>query len=76
MEMIRSNDVPIKEGTIVEVYVPVETPAKRPRSIGDSPFDGMWKDLKKWLKASNTSTGFSANCTAVSGPAQSRICRL
>jgi predicted DNA-binding antitoxin AbrB/MazE fold protein len=37
-------DVPIKEGTVVEVHVPVEAPAKRPRSIGDSPFAGMWKD--------------------------------
>jgi hypothetical protein len=37
-------DVPIKEGTVVEVYVPVETPSGRPRSIGDSPFAGMWKD--------------------------------
>ena len=36
--------VPIEEGTVVEVYVPVETPARRPRSIGDSPFAGMWKD--------------------------------
>ena len=37
-------DVSIKEGTAVEVYVPLETAAKRPRSIGDSPFAGMWKD--------------------------------
>ena len=37
-------DVPIKEGTVVEVYVPVETPSGRPRSIGDSPLAGMWKD--------------------------------
>ncbi len=37
-------DVPIEEGTLVEVYLPVETPAMRPRSIGDSPFAGMWKD--------------------------------
>jgi predicted DNA-binding antitoxin AbrB/MazE fold protein len=37
-------DVPIKEGTVVEVYVPVETASGRPRSIGDSPFAGMWKD--------------------------------
>ena len=37
-------DAPIKEGTVVEVHVPVEAPAKRPRSIGDSPFAGMWKD--------------------------------
>jgi predicted DNA-binding antitoxin AbrB/MazE fold protein len=37
-------DVAIKEGTVVEVYVPVETPAKRACSVGDSPFAGMWKD--------------------------------
>ena len=37
-------DVPIKEGTVVEVHLPVEKSAKRPRSIGDSPFAGMWKD--------------------------------
>jgi len=37
-------DVPIKEGTVVEVLVPVEASGKRPRSIGDSPFAGMWKD--------------------------------
>ena len=37
-------DVPIKEGTVVDVYVPVEAPAMRPQSIGDSPFAGMWKD--------------------------------
>jgi len=37
-------DVPIKEGTVVEVHVPVEAPSGRPRSIGDSPFAGMWRD--------------------------------
>ena len=37
-------DVPIKEGTVVEVHLPLDAPAKRPRSIGDSPFAGMWKD--------------------------------
>ena len=37
-------DVPIKEGTVVEVQLPVELVAKRPRSIGDLPFAGMWKD--------------------------------
>jgi hypothetical protein len=36
-------DVPIKEGTVVEVHVPVEPPANRPRSIGDSPLAGMWE---------------------------------
>ena len=34
----------VKEGTVVEVYVPAETSTKRPRSIGDSPFAGIWKD--------------------------------
>jgi predicted DNA-binding antitoxin AbrB/MazE fold protein len=38
------HDAPIKEGTIVEVYVPVEVLPGRLRSIGDSPFAGMWKD--------------------------------
>jgi predicted DNA-binding antitoxin AbrB/MazE fold protein len=37
-------DVAIKEGTVVEVHLPVEAPSARPRSIGDSPFAGMWKD--------------------------------
>ncbi len=37
-------DVPIKEGTVVEVHLPVEALANKPRSIGDSPFAGMWKD--------------------------------
>lgn len=37
-------DVPIKEGTVVEVLVPAEASGKRTRSIGDSPFAGMWKD--------------------------------
>ena len=37
-------DVAIKEGTIVEVNLPVETPTNRACSIGDSPFAGMWKD--------------------------------
>jgi len=36
--------VPIKEGTLVEVLLPVEAPTERPRSIADSPFAGMWKD--------------------------------
>jgi predicted DNA-binding antitoxin AbrB/MazE fold protein len=36
--------VPIKESTVVEVLLPVEAPAKRPRSIADSPFAGIWKD--------------------------------
>jgi hypothetical protein len=37
-------DVSIKEGTVVEVYLPEETSAKRPPSIGDSPLAGLWKD--------------------------------
>ena len=37
-------DVPIKEGTVVEVHVPEELPARSTRSIGDSPFAGMWRD--------------------------------
>lgn len=37
-------DVPIKEGTVVEVLLPVEAPATRSRSVADSPFAGMWKD--------------------------------
>jgi len=47
-------DAPIKEGTVVEVHVPVEASAMRPRSIGDSPFAGMWKAVKTWPTASNT----------------------
>jgi predicted DNA-binding antitoxin AbrB/MazE fold protein len=37
-------EVPIEEGTVVEVRLPAESPAKRPGSIADSPFAGMWKD--------------------------------
>jgi hypothetical protein len=36
-------DVPIKEGTVVEVLLPANVLAKRPPSIADSPFTGMWK---------------------------------
>jgi len=36
--------MPIKEGTVVEVHVPVETPAGERRAISSSPFAGMWKD--------------------------------
>jgi hypothetical protein len=36
-------DVRIKEGTVVEVHIPAEMPQGRPRSVGDSPFAGMWK---------------------------------
>ncbi len=42
-------DVSLKEGTLVEVYVPVE-PSNRPRSIGDSPLAGIWKDREETLK--------------------------
>ena len=38
-------DVKIKEGTIVEVHVPVEQQAARERtSVKDLPFYGLWKD--------------------------------
>jgi hypothetical protein len=37
-------DVPIKEGTVVEVLLLTEVPAKRSPLIADSPFAGMWKD--------------------------------
>jgi predicted DNA-binding antitoxin AbrB/MazE fold protein len=38
-------DVKIKEGTVVEVLVPVEEQAVRKRpSIKDLPFYGIWKD--------------------------------
>ena len=38
--------VQIKEGAIVEVYVPadVEPGTRRPRSVRDFAFCGMWKD--------------------------------
>jgi predicted DNA-binding antitoxin AbrB/MazE fold protein len=39
-------DVKIKEGTVVEVLVPVEHqyPARKRPSIKDLPFYGIWKD--------------------------------
>ena len=38
-------DVQIKEGTVVEVHVPVEQLAARKRtSVKDLPFYGIWKD--------------------------------
>jgi predicted DNA-binding antitoxin AbrB/MazE fold protein len=38
-------DVRIKEGTVVEVLVPVEQlPARKRPSIKDLPFYGIWKD--------------------------------
>jgi predicted DNA-binding antitoxin AbrB/MazE fold protein len=38
--------VQILEGTVVEVYVPAapEPAARRPRSVRDLAFCGMWKD--------------------------------
>ena len=38
--------VQIKEGTVVEVYVPADPQraGPRPRSVRDLPFCGMWKD--------------------------------
>jgi len=38
------NAVQITEGTVVEVYVPAETAPRRPRSVRDFAFCGMWKD--------------------------------
>jgi len=37
-------EVRIQEGTLVEVNVPVEAPARRPCSIADTPFAGVWRD--------------------------------
>lgn len=37
-------EVQVKEGTLVEVNVPVEPPARRPPSIAETPFAGLWKD--------------------------------
>jgi predicted DNA-binding antitoxin AbrB/MazE fold protein len=37
-------EVRIQEGTLVEVNVPVEVPARKPNSIGNTPFAGLWKD--------------------------------
>jgi predicted DNA-binding antitoxin AbrB/MazE fold protein len=38
-------DVQIKEGTVVEVFVPTQQqPANKRLSIKDLPFYGMWKD--------------------------------
>ena len=37
-------DVRMREGTLVEVNVPVEAASRRPPSIGDTPFAGLWKD--------------------------------
>lgn len=37
-------EVRIQEGTLVEVNVPMEAPAGKPGSIGNTPFAGLWKD--------------------------------
>ena len=37
-------EVRIQEGTLVEVNVPVDAPARSPRSVGDTTFAGLWKD--------------------------------
>jgi predicted DNA-binding antitoxin AbrB/MazE fold protein len=37
-------DVAIQEGTVVEVLLPAQVPAKQPPSIAASAFAGMWKD--------------------------------
>jgi predicted DNA-binding antitoxin AbrB/MazE fold protein len=37
-------DVQIREGTLVEVNVRAEPAGKKPRSIGDTLFAGIWKD--------------------------------
>jgi predicted DNA-binding antitoxin AbrB/MazE fold protein len=41
--------VQIKEGTVVEVYVPgdPQIPGQRPRSVRDFAFCGMWKDREE-----------------------------
>jgi len=39
--------VQIREGTVVEVYVPAEPAARRPRSVRDFAFCGMWKDREE-----------------------------
>jgi hypothetical protein len=37
-------EVRIEEGTLVEVNVPVEASTRKPHSVGDTPFAGLWKD--------------------------------
>lgn len=39
-------EVPVKEGTVAEVYVPGEKPEqkKKPKSVMELSFFGMWKD--------------------------------
>ena len=36
--------VDLPAGAAVEVHVPVELPAKRPKSVRDLPIFGMWAD--------------------------------
>ena len=40
-------DIEIQEGTVVEVNVPVAVVTKRPHSIGETPFAGLWKDREE-----------------------------
>ena len=37
-------DVPIKEGTVVEVHLADEAPSPRTHPISESPFASLWKD--------------------------------
>lgn len=37
-------EVRIQEGTLVEVNIPVEASPRKPHSVGDTPFAGLWKD--------------------------------
>jgi predicted DNA-binding antitoxin AbrB/MazE fold protein len=39
--------VQIRDGTVVEVYVPSEFQARRPKSVRDFAFCGMWKDREE-----------------------------
>ena len=57
-------DVPVKEGTVVEVYLPAEAPTDKPRSIGDSPFAGMWKGREDMPDSVEYIDRLRRNCTA------------
>jgi hypothetical protein len=46
-------DVAIKDGTIVEVHLPPEAPAKTRPSIGDSPFAGIWLNARRYVLRSD-----------------------
>jgi predicted DNA-binding antitoxin AbrB/MazE fold protein len=37
-------NVPLREGAMVEVYLPAEDSGTKLRSIGDLPFAAMWRD--------------------------------